>query len=354
MYRYENLDELSAILRTHADKLGYVALYEKTRGRSGEEIPSRIGRYDVADSVSFEAAIVPPLDEQDEEGMSEDPEEGGEDDEARDEEPREPQEQKPRAARMLREVVAWVRQKAEGMMCDRQVGKFQVRLYQKSSTYLTATTFVIRVDESELERPGTTLTDSPPPPLPDVPPLKAAETAAGVVLNDLCMAYSQFLFRVMMPSVQQVTAMHMQVNTRLMSQNLRLEDRCKSLVEALTTRDTAIAQVEAEQSDEARRTAGRTATAQAALRELGALGRSFVFIKSGVPAEYHGLLEVISQHDDLAAALKDPTVVEMLKKPENVKTLTGLLRAAAEEHQKDQKEDSNAPGSEPEPEPPAA
>lgn len=321
MWRFENLDEAERTLGNNTKKIGYVKAYERIRAKDDER-SEPIGRYDIPADV-LAAAMQQAGPEGEDDGPDDVADDVGEDDDGPPSDP---------SKRLVYDMVEWLKSRAVQMMQGRGRGKFQVRGFTRAGKYVCSAVFI--VINTDVVLPDGDGADDPQTQLdarPNVPPLEASQSAMSQAHADLAVAYSQALFSVFMPALQQIATMHMSMNGRLMAQNLRLDARCQQLVDTLTKHDLEVAAVEAGRSEEARSAQVRKEVASNALSELGSLGRAYVFARANIPVEYHSLMETLSSSPELAEAIKDPRVLAMLKKPENQASLVNILKAAAEQ-----------------------
>jgi hypothetical protein len=133
--------------------------------------------------------------------------------------------------------------------------------------------------------------------------------------------------RIVLGSVGQLQGVNNAMLARLHRQLQESRDQVDQLVAAIL--EARVAEVQAHDGRRAEEHAAdtRTQLARDALTQLGQAAQSFLLAR-GVPQDLIDSFQSISSSPDLVAALRDPRVRDLMKDPDNLRSLATMLRAA--------------------------
>lgn len=130
-------------------------------------------------------------------------------------------------------------------------------------------------------------------------------------------------------TTQQLHGVANQTIGQLQRQLSDSRDQVDQLVASILEGRAEAARADQSQVNQQRESDARTVLARDALKQLGEATRA-VFAAKGVPPELAEVLGPVSQNPELLGALTDPDVRALITDPEHVKSLTAMLKEAAQ------------------------
>lgn len=296
MAEIEGLEELAERLTRLADQVAYISVQDRTNHRH----PESIGRFDftneqirtyvAVETSTFGYTVAPPEEEYSPSHMAE-------------------------------VALRWVRECIEGNSTGEAIGRFRVRVYHpKGSKLLLSRTLILRnadllEDYNDLSEGLSVDLDS-----------AAHQTSVkGVV--DLGNLYARFAGIVLttFAGMQKVN------NDFVDRQGEQLRDSSENvnaLIAALFEHKTRQLELENQATVEERVAAGRTAVAKQAVETIGQAAEALM-ISKGISPDATKIVKVLGDNPDLANAMQDPDIQQMLQDPAVVAQVVELLKLTA-------------------------
>ncbi len=225
---------------------------------------------------------------------------------------------------MMRAALRWVREVAIRNTTGEQYRRFRVKLYSpKAVDVLASGQFVCRNDRFDLTEYASPAT---PPPIPAPTFDEAARAGSVKGLKALGDYYAQW-GAIVLGSVGQLQGVNNAMLARLHRQLQESRDQVDQLVASILEFRVKEIEVQEERLADERDGDARTELAREALGQLGAAANTFLASRGMTP----DLLDVATQlggSPELMATLKEPSVRDLMKDPDNLKNLAEMLRQA--------------------------
>ena len=320
-FTFEGFEPIEQRFLTRAEGASYLVVKDRTVS----EVEETLGRLDLTEHDvapylpdALSSAMVGGLDEGEavwDEG-AEDPDE-----------PWEPPDPAPdddglSTAEKMKAALRWVREVAIRNTVGEPYRRFRVKLYSpKAVDVLASGQFVCRNDRFDLNEYGAPAT---PPSIP-VPTFDEAARAGSVKgLKALGDYYAQW-GAIVLGSVGQLQGVNNAMLARLHRQLQESRDQVDQLVASILEFRVKEIEVQEERLADERDGDARTALAREALGQLGAAANTFLASR-GMSPEMIDVFTQLGGSPDLMAALKEPHVRELMKDPDNLKSLAEMLR----------------------------
>ena len=240
---------------------------------------------------------------------------------------------------MMRAALRWVREVAIRNTTGEPYRRFRVKLYSpKAVDVLASGQFVCRNDRFDLTEYASPAT---PPPMPKPTFDEAARDGSVKGLRALGDYYAQW-GAIVLGSVGQLQGVNNAMLARLHRQLQESRDQVDQLVASILEFRVKEIEVQEERLSDERDGDARTELAREALGQLGAAANTFLAGRGMSPE----LIEVAAQlgaSPELMATLKDPSVRELMKDPDNLKSLAEMLRQAGSHAQAAQQPAASTP-----------
>lgn len=342
----ENFDDVSRHLRLHGAETVRINLSERTKARDGgREGVIVVGNWD----VPVGAATHSPLDMTTDQDQDQD--DGVEEPEAAGTSP---------APAWVPTAMAWIRTRASShARLYQRDAKFQVKLYRAGGGYIVSCSFHV-VNVARAETPSSAQANlsfdrwaaqqahvlegmSMDPAL--YPPINEVSGAAHSLMLEMVGTTGAWLRNLIFPSVGQVVKLNEYQVLNLMRQVDTLQGSVRSYEAIVAEKDRTIADrdrqillYESAEGADARSRMERAKALATVADKLGDMGKTYLASRIGIPPAMMPLLFLIIQNQDLAAALADPRIAELLKDPEERASIVALLRRLAVAYEAQQAE----------------
>ncbi len=304
-FELDGIDELESRIKRLADRLGYIAIQDRTPPNRTE---ATVGRFDFEPESTAGYFTPPDHDEDDDDGEGW---YGGGDQPLAET----PDEIAACACRWLREVML---QNTRGF----PIRHFRVRLCQPKGKPLETGTVVVRNNDPDEQLKALA---------EDNAPLTVEERVTEHGLLSMGRAYDQ-LIRTTLHTTAEMIRMSNATGERMSRQLQSSQEQNQRLVEALLeNRAQAALSQEAIAADE-RDEHARHDLAREALSQLSQAAQLFIKAKSGalaVPDGMEPVLEAITGEPAMVKALSDANVRKMLEDPDNLRGVAEMLQSAA-------------------------
>ncbi len=347
-YTFEGLDRFEKRLRRVAKDVGYLVVWDRTDRRQEDTL----GRFELTLRDAFpylaDAEELVDRDEDDEED-DDDTDPDGHDPfgmgAAVEEDDADEGTLATRAERMLGRTpgpadfavaaLRWVRDISSRNMGGDEARRFRVRAYApKGLRTVETASFTVRDDDAEdalpvLASPAEVVHAQPdlriPP--PSFETVEAGATVRGMrALGDYYAQWGQ----IVLGSVGQLQGVNNAMLARLHRQLQESRGQVDQLVASILEFRVKEIEVAEERAADERDGDARTALAREALGQLGSAASAFLAGR-GMSPEMIDVFGQIGGSPDLMAALKDASVRDLMKDPDNLKALAEMLRQAGQQ-----------------------
>ena len=319
-FTFEGLEPIEQRFLARAKGAAYLVVKDRTISEHEESL----GRLDLT-----EADVAPYMPDA-LSSMLDDGSGWGEDEPAWDDEPGDEDEPPdsegsgPTPTDLVRAALRWVREVAIRNTIGEPYRRFRVKLYSpKAVDVLASGQFVCRNDGFDLTQYGSAAS---PPPIPKPTFDEAARDGSVKGLKALGDYYAQW-GAIVLGSVGQLQGVNNAMLARLHRQLQESRDQVDQLVASSLEFRVKEIEVHEERLADERDGDARTELAREALGQLGAAANTFLASRGMTP----DLLEVATQlggSPELMATLREPAVRELMKDPDNLKSLAEMLRQA--------------------------
>ncbi len=323
-FTFEGIEPIEQRFIARAEGAAYLVVKDRTVS----EVEETVGRLDLTDEDlapylpdALSSAMVVGLDEA---GPAWDEDEGDPDEPWEPPDPAPPDGDGLSTTDKMKAALRWVREVAIRHTTGEAYRRFRVKLYSpKAVDVLASGQFVCRNDRFDLDEYGA---PAAPPPIP-VPTFDEAAQAGSVKgLKALGDYYAQW-GAIVLGSVGQLQGVNNAMLARLHRQLQESRDQVDQLVASILEFRVKEIEVQEERLADEREGDARTALAREALGQLGAAANTFLASR-GMSPEMIDVFTQLGGSPELMATLKEPHVRELMKDPDNLKSLAEMLRQA--------------------------